>query len=147
MYLYFSVRMYIITALSRSDACLYWCLAYIREGISDLGIYVAVTSPYLWDQGVKGWYQSLGFHTFSTTNRQIKVILICNWNAWVLNIHSNHKCDVIYSFLAISSLNPETFLSFSLQLLPVISSTNSDMYPELIIFLMLHTLSYYHLWL
>ena len=32
--------------LPYSDSCLYWCLAYIREGISDLRIYVAVTSPY-----------------------------------------------------------------------------------------------------
>jgi len=44
-----------------------------------------------------------------------------------LNIHSNRKCGVIYSFLAIFSLNPETLLSFSFQLLPVIPSTNSDM--------------------
>ena len=28
------------------------CLAYIREGISDLRIYVAVTSPYPQDRGV-----------------------------------------------------------------------------------------------
>ena len=35
-----------------SDSCLYWCLAYIREGIFDLHIYVAVTSPYPWDWGV-----------------------------------------------------------------------------------------------
>ena len=31
---------------------LYWCLVYIREGISDLRIYVAVTSPYPRDRGV-----------------------------------------------------------------------------------------------
>jgi len=31
--------------LPHSDSCLYWCLAYIREGTSDLRIYVAVTSP------------------------------------------------------------------------------------------------------
>ena len=33
-------------------SCLYWCLAYIREVISDLRMYVAVTSPYLPDRGV-----------------------------------------------------------------------------------------------
>ena len=38
--------------LPYSDFCLYWCLAYIREGISDLRIYVAVTSPYPRDRGV-----------------------------------------------------------------------------------------------
>jgi len=38
--------------LPYSDFCLYWCLAYIREGISDLRIYVAVTSPYPPDRGV-----------------------------------------------------------------------------------------------
>ena len=37
---------------SCSDSCLYWCLAYICEGISALRIYIAVTSPYPWDQGV-----------------------------------------------------------------------------------------------
>ena len=38
--------------LPYSDSCLYWCLAYILEGISDLRIYVAVTSPYPPDRGV-----------------------------------------------------------------------------------------------
>ena len=38
--------------LPYSDSYLYWCLAYIREGISDLSIYVAVTSPYSRDRGV-----------------------------------------------------------------------------------------------
>jgi len=45
MYFYFSVGMYIITVLPHSDSFLYWRLAYIREGISDLRIYVAMTSP------------------------------------------------------------------------------------------------------
>ena len=44
--------MYIITVLSYSNSYLYWCLAYIHEGISDLRIYVAVTSPYPWDRFV-----------------------------------------------------------------------------------------------
>ena len=44
-----------------------------------------------------------------------------------MNIHSNRKCGVIYSFLAIFFLDPETLLSFSFQLLPIIPSTNSDM--------------------
>ena len=52
MYLYFSVGMYIITVLPHSDSCLYWCLAYIRKGISDLCIYVAVISSYPRDRGV-----------------------------------------------------------------------------------------------
>ena len=38
--------------LPYSDSCLYWCLAYIRQGISDLRIYVAVTSPYPRERGV-----------------------------------------------------------------------------------------------
>ena len=38
--------------LPYSDSCLYWCLAYIREGTTDLRIYVAVTSPYSWNRGV-----------------------------------------------------------------------------------------------
>jgi len=33
---------------------------YICEGISDLCMYVAVTSPYPRGRGVTGWYQSLG---------------------------------------------------------------------------------------
>ena len=37
---------------SNSDSCLYWCLVYVREGISDLHIYVVVTSPYPQDRGV-----------------------------------------------------------------------------------------------
>jgi len=110
-----------------SDSYLYWCLVYIREGISDLRIYVAVMSPYPRDRGVTRWYQSLGSNIFSTISGQINEILICSWRAWILNIHSNRKCGVIYPFLAISSLDPETLLSFSVQLLPVIPSTNSDM--------------------
>jgi len=35
-----------------TDSCLYWCLAYICEGIFDLHIYVAVTSPHPRDRGV-----------------------------------------------------------------------------------------------
>ena len=35
-------------------------LSVYRDGISDLRIYVAVTSPYPQDRGVTGWYQSLG---------------------------------------------------------------------------------------
>ena len=38
--------------LSYSNSCLCWCLAYICEGISDLRIYVAVTSPYARDRDV-----------------------------------------------------------------------------------------------
>ena len=98
---------------SISDSCMYWCLAYIREGISDLRIYVAVASPYPPDRGVTGWYQSLGSDIFSTISWQINDVLICSWRARVLNIHSNCKYDVIYSFLAILSLDPETLLSFS----------------------------------
>jgi len=52
MYLcYFYWNVYYHCA-STSDSYLYWCLAYIREGISDLRIYVAVTSPYPPDRGV-----------------------------------------------------------------------------------------------
>ena len=120
MYLYFSVGMYIITVLSHSDSCMYWFLAYIREGISDVRIYVAVASPYPRDRSVIGWYLSLGSNILSTSSWQINDVLNYSWRAWVLNIHSNRKCGVIYSFLAIISLDPETLLSF--QLLPVIPS-------------------------
>ena len=48
--------MYIIIMLSYSDSFLYWCLAYIREGIFDLRINVAVTSPYPWDRDVTNIY-------------------------------------------------------------------------------------------
>ena len=100
---------------------------YIYEGIFALRIYVTITSPYPWDPGVTSWYQSLGSHIFSITSWQINDILICNWRAQVLDIHSNRKCGVIYFFLAIYFLDPETLLSFSLQLLPDIPSTNLDM--------------------
>jgi len=146
MYLYISVGMYITTVLPHSDSYLYECLAYIRKGIFDLRIYIAVTSPYLPDRGVIGWYQSLSSNILSTTSWQIIDVLICSWRAQILNIHSNRKCGIIYSFFAIFSLNLETLLSFSFQLLPVIFSTSLDMCPESIIFLTLHTLSYYHHW-
>ena len=95
--------------LPYSDSCLYWCLAYIREGTSDLRIYVAVTSPYHRDRGVTGWYQSLGSYFLSTSRWQINGKAICNWNAWVLVIQSNYKCRVIFLFLLIHSLYPEPF--------------------------------------
>ena len=44
--------MYVCRVLPYSFTCLYWCLTYIREGISDLRMYVAVTSPYPQDRGV-----------------------------------------------------------------------------------------------
>ena len=37
---------------SNSDSYMYWCLAYICEGIFELRIYVVVTSPYPQDRGV-----------------------------------------------------------------------------------------------
>jgi len=138
--------MYITTVLSHSNSCLYRCLAYIQEGISNLRIYVAVTSPYPPDRGVIWWYQSFGSNILSTTSWQINDVLICSWRVWVLNIHSNRKYGVIFSFLVIFSLGPETLLSF--QLLSVIPLINSDiLYPELVIFHILFTLSYYHRWL
>jgi len=95
--------------LPYSDSCLYWCLTYIREGIFDLRIYVAVTSPYPRDRGFTGWYQSLGSHILSTSRRQINGKEICNWNALVLVIQSNYKYRVIYSFLIILPLIPNPF--------------------------------------
>jgi len=95
-----------------------WCTIPLR-------MYVAVAFPYPPDRGATGWYQSLGSNILSTTSWQINDVLIYSWRAWVLNIHSNRKYGVIYSFLAIFSLYPETLLSF--QLLPIILSTNSDM--------------------
>jgi len=44
-----------------------------------------------------------------------------------MSIHSQHECDVIYFFLLIHFLNPETLLSFTFQLLPVTLSTDSNM--------------------
>jgi len=38
-------------------------------------------SPYMWDQGVIGLYQSLGSHIHSITSRQINDNEICHWNA------------------------------------------------------------------
>jgi len=95
--------------LSYSDSYLYWCLAYIREGSSDLCIYVTVTSLYPWDRGVRGWYQSLGSYILCTSRWQINGKEICNWNAWVLVIQSNYKYRVIYSFLIIFPLIPNPF--------------------------------------
>jgi len=46
-----------------SDSCLYWRLAYIREGIFDLRIYISVTSLYPRD-----WDVTLTF-TQSTKNK------------------------------------------------------------------------------
>jgi len=113
--------------LPYSDSCLYWCLAYIREGISNLRIYVAVTSSYPRDRGVTGWYQSLGSHILSTSRWQINGKEVCNWNTRVLVIQSNYKCRVIYPFFLIHFLNPETFnpLPSSFFLLP--TSINSNM--------------------
>ena len=51
LYLHFFVGMYMATVLPHSDSFLYWSLAYIREGISDLRIYVAVASPYPRERG------------------------------------------------------------------------------------------------
>jgi len=103
---YYFIGMYNIIILLYFDSCLYWCLAYICEGISALRIYVAVTSSYSRDRGVTWWYQSLGSQTFSTTSRQINVILICNWDARVLVIHSNDKCEFIHFLLEIHSWTP-----------------------------------------
>jgi len=70
--------------LPYSNSSLYLCLAYVCEGISDLRIYVTVTSPYPRDRGVKGWYQRLGSHILSSSWWQINGKEIYNWNAWVL---------------------------------------------------------------
>jgi len=59
-YLYFCVGMYIITYFRTLIPVLYWCLAYIRNGTIALCMYVAVVSPYPWDRGATGWYQSIG---------------------------------------------------------------------------------------
>jgi len=107
--------------LPYSDSCLYWCLAYIRKDLSDLRIYVAVTSSYPRDRGVIGWYQSLGSRILSTSRRRINGKEICNWNTRVLVIQSNYKCRVIYLFFLTHFLNPETFnlLPSSFFLLPL----------------------------
>jgi len=65
-----------------------------------------------WDQGITGWYQSLGSHIFSTTSRHINVKLIYNWSAWFLVIHSNRMYKVICSFLILFPLNPKILPSF-----------------------------------
>jgi len=48
-------------------------LRVICEGIFDLCIYVAVTSPYPRDWGGTVWYQSLGSHIFSTSDGKLMV--------------------------------------------------------------------------
>jgi len=96
---------------SNSDSYLYWYLAYICESIFDLRIYVTVRSPYPRDQGVTGWYQSLGSYIFSTSRWQINGKKICNWNAWIPVIQPNYKYKVIYSFFIVLSLIPESFSS------------------------------------
>ena len=95
--------------LPYSDSCLYWCLAYIREGISDLRIYVAVTSPYPPGSGRYRVVSEPRLYILSTSRRQVNGKGICNWNAWVLVIQSNYKCRVIYSFLIILPLIPNPF--------------------------------------
>ena len=45
--------MYINTVLSYSDSRLYWCFAYISEGIFVLHMYMTVAFPYLRCQGVQ----------------------------------------------------------------------------------------------
>ena len=91
-------------------------LSVHKRGILTLYMYVAVVSPYPSGRGIIGWYQSL-VHAFNRSSQQINVRLICNWNARVLVIHSNHKYKVIYSFLEIHSLNPETPLLFHFSIL------------------------------
>ena len=130
VYLYYFIGMYIVIVLSYSDSYLYWCLVYIYKGNSALHIYITVTSPYPWDRGVTGWHQSLGSHLFSTTNRQINVILICTWSAWIITIHSNYKYRVFFSFLVVLLLNSDTLPSSHFQ------------FPRMIIFLL--SLFFFH---
>jgi len=49
--------MYITIVLPYSDSCMYWYLAYVCEGIFIMHIYVTVTSPYSWDQGITTFSQ------------------------------------------------------------------------------------------
>ena len=100
----------------------YFCSVYVCGGISALRIYVAVTSPYPQDRGVTWWYQRLGSHIFCITSRQINVILICNWSAWVLAIHFNYKYDVVFSPLISIPWNP------------YISSVPSSLFPWFFLF-------------
>jgi len=46
------VEMYITTMLLHYVSFLYWYLAYICDGNYDMHIYVTVTSPYPYDQGI-----------------------------------------------------------------------------------------------
>ena len=52
VYLYYFIGIYIISVLLYSDSCMYWCLAYVCEGISTLRMYLVVASLYLWDRDV-----------------------------------------------------------------------------------------------
>ena len=65
--------------LPHSDSWLYWCLAYIREGIFDLCIYVTVTSPYLRDRGVT--YTTNWSCPYLT---DLLVVRFCNILPWIL---------------------------------------------------------------
>jgi len=123
--------------LPYSDSCLYWCLAYIHKGSSDLRIYVAVTSPYQRDRGVTGWYQSLDSHILSTTSRQINGKDICNWNAWVVVIQFNYKYKVIHSLLIILPWILKFSHPFILQFLVILRPTRTWKGREIITVLVL----------
>ena len=71
--------------LPYSDSCLYWCLAYMREGSSDLRIYVAVTSPYPWNRGVtktQQWNHPLINQQSSTFKAQRDHSLVESWEGF-----------------------------------------------------------------
>jgi len=126
MYLYYFVRMYITTVLLYSDSCLYWCLAYICEGIFALRMYVTIVIPYSQDRGItpfEGAHSSLAFYQTSWISNpnpfdkseylfdqryNVNVILnntfsrIYHWStSWVY-----HRMDLRCDKLRLSRLSP-----------------------------------------
>ena len=86
VYLYWIIRMYITTVFPYTDSCMYWCLAYICEGIFILHIYVAVTSPYRGTGHYTEWVLRIGMKLSAWEEDQFKKFLSENLDvfAWSL---------------------------------------------------------------
>ena len=86
-----------------SDSFLYWCLAYIREGISDLCIYVVVTSPYPPDQGIiekkeKNVISFMILDYFYTTWKLSQIPLNPSPISYILYLESSNVNNFIYGY-------------------------------------------------
>ena len=120
MYLYYFVGMYITTVLLYSDSCLYWCLAYICEGIFALRMYVTIAIPYcrigallllrehtlLWRSTKHLGSQTL-IHSINQSTYLIRGIML-TWS-WIIlfqefAIDRHHECVTVWICDAISSI-------------------------------------------